>query len=54
RYVALLIGSLAAYVINYAGVRLLAFGRPRGRRSFRDRLCDPDAEAADPVAQFDS
>jgi putative flippase GtrA len=29
-YVALAIGSASAYLINYAGVRLLAFGRPQG------------------------
>ena len=46
RYVALLIGSLTAYLINYAGVRLLAFGRPRGARAMRKRLCDPGGEPA--------
>jgi putative flippase GtrA len=52
-YIAFLIGSLAAYAINYAGVRLLAFGRPRGRRTLRASLCDPDAEAVAPIAQFE-
>jgi putative flippase GtrA len=41
-YVALTIGSLCAYAINYAGVRLLAFGRPRGARAMRSTLCEPD------------
>ena len=37
-YVALAIGSLSAYLINYAGVRLLAFGRPRRPGA---SVCDP-------------
>jgi putative flippase GtrA len=43
RYVALVIGSLSAYVINYAGVRLLAFGRPQ--RSAKG-ICPPEADIA--------
>jgi putative flippase GtrA len=48
-YVALAIGSLSAYVINYAGARLLAFGRPQGPGA---SVCDPvaeEAEAVDPL-----
>ena len=44
RYVALVIGSLSAYVINYAGVRLLAFGRPRSPAA---AVCDPVIAAAE-------
>jgi putative flippase GtrA len=53
-YVALVIGSLAAYAINYAGVRLLAFGRPRGARALRASLCDPAGEPEiEPAVQFE-
>ena len=49
-YVALLIGSLTAYVINYAGVRLLAFGRPVRADTPRATFCDPDGEGEIPTA----
>jgi hypothetical protein len=51
-YVALVLGSLTAYAINYAGVRLLAFGRPRGAKALRATLCDPDPDPEDAGADL--
>ncbi|HEY5071137.1 MAG TPA: GtrA family protein [Caulobacteraceae bacterium] len=48
-YFAIVAGSLAAYLINYAGTRLLVFGKGRAsvivakRRRARDQVCGPAA-----------
>jgi putative flippase GtrA len=55
-YLALVVGSLAAYVINFAGARLFVFGKAKVgvlavQRRLRSRVCGPEgeAEAGDPA-----
>jgi len=38
---ALVIGSLTAYTINYAGCRLLVFGKPHARGRAPGAVCEP-------------
>jgi putative flippase GtrA len=45
-YGALVIGSVSAYVINYAGCRLLVFGRPQGPGASACPPAPADAGAA--------
>jgi putative flippase GtrA len=51
-YVALVVGSIAAYLINYAGTRLLVFGK--GRRALikqgEQSVCGPPDPKASPSA----
>jgi hypothetical protein len=48
-YVALVIGSLSAYVINYAGCRLLVFGRAQGPGASVCAPVEAAASAIEPV-----